>query len=93
MPAITMGRALRTTSPNASASIVWLSSAQPSVAAAMPECASRSLQADRGALPALLALTEHSQPVHRAKAVVAAGLLCRDSPVALLACCEVRPAS
>ena len=47
-------------------------------------------QADRGALPALLALTEHSQPVHRAKAVVAAGLLCRDSPVALLACCEVR---
>ncbi len=51
---------------------------------------SDAAQADRGALPALLALTEHSQPVHRAKAVVAAGLLCRDSPVALLACCEVR---
>ena len=47
-------------------------------------------QEDRGALPALLALTEHSLPVLRAKAIVALAVLCRGSPPMLLAACEAR---
>ena len=47
-------------------------------------------QEDRGALPALLALTETAMPTLQAKAIVAVALYCRGSPLALLAAVQAR---